>query len=213
MEATGVDSGASAATTLPWRNPWIVAFVFGALVLTVLPLLQRQMLSAPDALASLGTWSLSGIDGPSIGSTSLGGKAWLASFVPSPCNEACVQDLELFGRSLSHLADLGGRVAMVSFIEPGAEDAARRARPEAAASWHLLRDERAGSSPVRERFRAAWSAQTQRLTAQTIPFLARPTYAVVDQRGDVRGFWPADEEGRGHAINAVRMFARHGAEP
>ena len=38
-------------------------------------------------------------------------------------------------------------------------------------------------------------------------------FALIDQNGDVRGFWSTDELARGNLINAARMLATRGANP
>ena len=222
MSASVLESGHEppAAPPPPRRNPFVMAFVMGALGLTVLPFLQRFMLRAPAPLADLGSWSLAsplGGSGPS--DATLRGRPWIASFVPAPCDADCQASTATFGGATRHLSDLGDRVAMVTFVQPEALEAAQRAHGSEQAGgaqramWRLATGEASALEPVWSRFAAAWQIQTERLTSREIAFLARPTYAVVDQDGAIRGFWPGDEEGRGHAINAVRMFARHGPNP
>lgn len=214
MATAALESGPVEAPVKPWRNPFVIAFVLGAATLTALPFLQRLALRAPPPLESLGTWSLLELgEDNAFDSTRLAGKAWLASFVPSPCDADCERDLELFAGAAQHVEDLGERVAMVSFVQPGAEASAERHHRSEKIRWHLVSGDSSQLATVWDRFAAGWQRQTERLTERSIVFLARPTYAVVDQNGAVRGFWPADDEGRGHAINAVRMFARYGATP
>lgn len=214
MATAALESGPAHAPVKPWRNPFLIAFVFGAATLTALPFLQRLTLRAPPPLAPLGTWSLPSVGGGApLGADALFGKVWLASFVPSPCDSDCEKDLAHFAGAAQHISDLKDRVAMVTFVESAAVETAQRHHPKDTQGWHLLTGEPETLGPVWARFAEAWQQQTERLTERSIVFMARPTYAVVDQDGAVRGFWPADDEGRGHAINAVRMFARYGATP
>jgi cytochrome oxidase Cu insertion factor (SCO1/SenC/PrrC family) len=218
MVATALESGPIEAPAKPWRNPFVIAFVLGAATITALPFVQRLALRAPAPLEMLGTWSLSNVGSEAaslapFGAETLRGKAWLASFMGSECEAECEKDLQHFAGAAKHIADLGERVAMVTFVRPEAVEAARRQYAANEPLWHLVSGEAAAMDPVWERFADGWLKQTERLTERRIKFLARPTYAVVDQNGAVRGFWPADDEGRGHAINAVRMFALHGATP
>jgi hypothetical protein len=37
--------------------------------------------------------------------------------------------------------------------------------------------------------------------------------ALVDQNGDVRGYWGADDGGRSALVSAARLLAKHGANP
>lgn len=216
MAATALPSGQLEAPTKPWRNPFVIAFVLGAITLTVLPFLQRLSLRAPPPLESLGVWSLTefgGRDGETQGAESLRGKVWLASFVRAPCDADCEKDLQHFAGAAEHIGDLGDKVSMVTFVEPGALETVKRQHTARSDGWHLLSGDSAAMDTVWGHFAEGWQKQTEQLTERRIPFLARPTLAVVDQNGAVRGFWPADDEGRGHAINAVRMFARYGVTP
>jgi len=199
-----------------WRNPFAVAFVLGAVVLTVFPLVQRLALRAPPPLLQLAPWSLQDLDaegGRAFASSSLQGKVWIANFVAAPCDQECQESLVSFAAIGHHLDDLGDKVALVSFVRPQAQSSlAGIARP-AGPAWHRLSGDAASFEAVWSSFARGWNQQTQALSNRTIEFLLRPTFAVVDQDGAVRGFWPADEAGRGHAINAVRMFAQHGTKP
>jgi len=190
----------------PWRNPFVIAFVLGAIVLTVLPFIQRKTLRAPAPLANLGAWSLGG-----FGSENLHGKVWIAAFAPSPCDAECATALTRFGDATSHVNDL--EIDLVVFAEaaPDARDVAEKSR--AGASWRLLSGEPAAMDSLWNSFAQSWEKQMQTVTDRKVEFLARPTLAVIDQDGAVRGLWPADDEGRGLAITAARMFARYGTEP
>lgn len=191
------------------RDPFFIAFVLGAVVLTVLPFVQRLTLRAPAPLAALGAWQLDG-----VGSAELDGKVWMASFVPSPCDQECTDALSSFGRAAPHVSDLGERVRLVSFVRASSLEGASRVRESApSAQWVLASGGDERLSPVWDRFGLAWDTQLRAMSGRSIQFMARPTIAVVDQNGAIRGFWPADDEGRGHAINAARMFVRHGATP
>ncbi|MBI2374900.1 MAG: hypothetical protein HYV07_12970 [Deltaproteobacteria bacterium] len=195
------------------KDPFVLAFAIGALTLTVLPFLQRLMLTAPEPLAELPAFGLAPIEGGgTVGSEDLLGKVWIASFVASPCDQPCRELLASFGRAAGHLDDLKGQVELVSFVPPDSVEVAKELSKTRSPAWRLLVGAFDGS-PLWQAFSTAWSAQTKVPGAGRGAFLAQATLAVVDQGGAVRGFWPANEQGRGHAINAARMFARRGAEP
>ncbi len=191
----------------------MIAFVLGAVVITALPMIQRLALRAPPPLEKLGAWSLTDVAEPTR--APVNGKVLLVGFVPDPCDVDCAAGLAKLGSAPTHLADLGDKVAVVGFVQPGAVEVAEQARAASAtpSSWRLLSGSPEALAPVWGAFERSWDAQVQSLTERRIRFLARPTLAVVDQDGAIRGFWPADDEGRGHAINAARMFARYGTEP
>jgi hypothetical protein len=188
-----------------WRpNVFVVAFVLGAVVLTVLPLLQRKFLKAPAPIVTLPSWSLATAGGEAVGSDTLRGRVWLASFRSSPCDAECAARQEAFARTLPHVADLDGGVVMVTV----SLEAAGPSVP----GWYVLGG---GSAPeVVDAFREGWRTWAATDAGSTAAEFARlPGLALVDQNGALRGFWQDTPEGRGNAINAARLLLKHGADP
>lgn len=172
-------------------NIFVAAFFIGALILTVLPFLQRRFLRAPEPILSLPTFNFSTADGGLVSSTRLRGVVWLAGFEATPCDDECVQKRERFWAMQKHISDLDGGVTLVLV---GVESPESRALVEA--------------------FRNGWVqwAQTDAgLTPEEFAHL--PGIALVDQDGALRGFWKDEPEGRGNAINAARLLYRVGARP
>jgi hypothetical protein len=185
-----------------WRpNIFVLAFILGAIVLTVLPLLQRRFLKAPEPVVGLPAWSLLTADG-GVSSDDLRGHVYLASFVPPGCEEGCRTRQELFGHAVGHVADLDGGVLLVSFVA-GLPPACPR-------GWICAGGP--GVEHVIESFHAGWNAWAHTDAGQTWEeFATLPGEALVDQDGRLRGFWKDDPEGRGNSINAARLLAEHGA--
>ncbi|MFO0723068.1 MAG: hypothetical protein U1E65_04725 [Myxococcota bacterium] len=196
-----------------WRSPFVIGFVLGAIVLTLLPFIQRLALHAPPPLEPIPAWVLQDAAVGSVAMESLHGKVWLASFIPAPCDEDCKQSVDRFIGAARYLEDLGDKVALVTFVRPESRAVTDGIVGPAGLRWLRLSGQPAALDPTFNAFARGWDKQTRALTDRNIQFLARPTFAVVDQDGSVRGFWPADDEGRGHAINAARMFVRYGAQP
>ena len=196
-----------------WRNPFVLAFIFGVIVITALPFLQRRTLRAPPPGPSVGQWQLELPDGGPFGSEQLKGKVWLASFTADPARRA------EFGEILRHVQDLGGKIVLVSFVAPG------QPGPAGSESWVVL-------SGTPEKFEALAMGQFQPAFKQalqtrnaggfsedfdagtTLPeWLQVPTVGVVDQNGALRVFWKDEGLGRGNAINAARLLAKQGPNP
>lgn len=219
-----VDAGAEARVdNRPWRNPFVVAFVLGAIVLTILPFVQRRTLRAPPPLATLATWSLPALADvaptpsdaapaaatalPTVGNAQLDGHVWLATVSRADCTD-CPAALAQLTSMARHLDDLRQAVRLVAFVEPGAP---RPATTEGAAT--LVVDARGDDyQALRRTLEQGWTTQLERIGDRLVAFDARPSLVLIDQRGAVRGFWPPTDEGRGHAINAARMLSRQGAE-
>jgi hypothetical protein len=185
-------------------NIFVVAFVVGAVILTVLPFLQKRFLKAPPPIVTLPEWTLLTSSGEQVGSASLRGRVWMASFVASPCDADCVARQESFGRSLPHLEDLDGGVVLVSFTA-GSPAPSR-------AGWYVLGGE--AEAQVVEAFRKGWLTWAGTDAGSTpAEFSNLPGVAVVDQNGALRGCGKDDAEGRGNAINAARLLSRYGVKP
>lgn len=186
-----------------WRNPFLIAFVLGAVVLTVLPFMQRRFLRAPPPGPNLGTWALQTADGGTVGANELKGKVWLASFASTP-----VRRTE-FGTVLKHTDDLGDAVVLVSFVPPGTTG------PAGGARWFVL----SGSPQAFEElalrhFQPAYAQFARTDAGSTLAEWAEvPTMGLVDQNGALRGFWHDNDLGRGNAINAARLLAKQGPNP
>jgi hypothetical protein len=185
-----------------WRpNIFVVAFLLGAVLLTVLPLLQRRMLRAPEPVFSIPDWSLQTADG-GISSAQLRGRVYLASFVPPDCDDACRARQEEFGRSVNAVADLDGGVVLVSFVAGNL--------PDCPPLWYCAGGP--GVEAAVEGFRQGWDAWAHTDAGlDWAEFAHLPGQAVVDQNGQLRGFWKDELAQRGNAINAARLLAEHGA--
>lgn len=185
-------------------NIFVVAFVVGAVILTVLPFLQKRFLKAPPPIVTLPEWTLLTSSGEQVGSASLRGRVWMASFVAAPCDPDCVTRQESFGRSLPHLEDLDGGVVLVT-LTAGTPAPSQR-------GWYVLGGE--AEPQVVEAFRKGWLTWAGTDAGSTpAEFSNLPGVAVVDQNGALRGFWKDDAEGRGNAINAARLLSRYGVKP
>jgi hypothetical protein len=216
------DAGAEARVDRrPWRNPYIVAFVLGAIALTILPFVQRKTLRAPPPLATLATWSLPALargDAPSdattlptVGNAQLDGHVWLATISRAGCAD-CPAALAQLASMARHLDDLRQAVRLVAFVEPGAPQPVGDAQATATPSTFVVDARGADYQTLRRTLEQGWTTQLERIGDRLVAFDARPSLVLIDQRGAVRGFWPPTDEGRGHAINAARMLSRYGAE-
>jgi hypothetical protein len=196
-----------------WWNPFSVSFVLGLVFLTALPLLQRRFLKAPPPIGPLGRWELSDArTGMPVGSELLSGKVLLVTFASEPCDSTCVEQTAGLGRALSHTDDLGDAIQLVTVASRGAVPQLQ-GQPQSP-RLRLLTGTPEQLEQVASGFRANWGrfAGTDG-GATTLDSLRLPAFAVVDQLGQVRGFWRTDSAGRGNAINAARLLARHGVNP
>jgi protein SCO1/2 len=224
---------ASEALPPPWwskplKNPWLVAFVIGALTLTVLPFIQRLSLRAPPPVLSLGPWQLIDQWGKPIGSDTLEGTVWVASFFFTRCPSVCPKQQQEMKKLLAHVDDLDGKIKLVSFTvdpdydRPAQLNAYAKKLGADAALWSFVGgDPSAMRDLVVGKFKLAMGDKTpasgHAVSAQDdsaiFDIAHAAKFVLVDQRGDVRGFWSTDDEGRGSLVLAARLLAKHGPEP
>jgi cytochrome oxidase Cu insertion factor (SCO1/SenC/PrrC family) len=201
-----------------YKNPFVIGFVVGIAALTALPLMQRKFLKAPPPLRPLGTWELTRPDGEIVRSEALKGKVLVTQALPADCMPGCNERVEAQASLLRHFDDLGGKVMLVTFVVP-AVDAPPFARTFVAhqsTRWVWLSGEPDAVDKVVERgFLQALTGWSSTADAGTTSksFSSLPSFSLVDQNGEVRGFWTQDDLGRGNLINAARLLARFGPSP
>lgn len=195
-----------------WKNPYVIGFLIGIVFLTALPFLQRKFLKAPPPISTLAPWVLPTTDGGTVGSQALKGTVWLASFPPPTCDAKCQDDQARFGRALNHVDDFDGGIALVSFAFDTTDIApVPDLRP---GRWYVTRATAAELDGALVSLRAGFTAFGGRDGGATAAEFSKvPGLALVDQNGDLRGFWMDDQAGRGNAINAARLLARYGPKP
>lgn len=194
-----------------WKNPYLLGFAVGVVFLTVLPFIQRPFLRAPPPVKTLAPWELSSHRGGKLGAQELKGRVWVASLYCTQCSPDCIKRQGEFSRLGPHLADVKGGVPMVSIsVDPQIDT------PEASAS-HARRFEPNDSWT----FATGSTALAQTLFAEplglvdggTASLCSAAVFALVDQDGALRGFWPSNDLGRGNLVNAARLLVKYGPAP
>ncbi len=199
----------------PWKNPFVLAFVVGAVFLTVLPLLQRKFLKAPPPLKTLEPWALELPDGGAFSSAQLKGEVWIASFTLDGCEGGgCGPRQQAFGSLLKHLDTQGStEIRVVSFVVSRPDAGALSDSPHP--KWiRLVGEPDPMGAVVMGGFRDGFVHFTTADAGTSLrDFAQLPVLALVDQEGALRGFWKDDEVGRGNVINAALLLARYGPRP
>jgi protein SCO1/2 len=211
-------------STPAWKNPFVIAFVVGALTLTLLPVLASQTLRAPPPVASLGQWQLVDHTGAALGSETLRGQVWVASVFFSRCPSVCPKQQKDFASILPHLQDLRSPdkapIRLVSFsVDPEFDtpDVLRAWAQKQGADlsrWSLVTGpEAAVKQLLVERMFLEVGQKTPVPGTDLFDIAHANRFVLIDQNGDVRGFWPTDELGRGNLINAARLLWKKGPRP
>ena len=207
------------------KNPFLIAFVIGALALTILPFLQQLTLRAPPPIASLGDWELKDHRGQAIGSETLRGQVWVASVFFSRCPSICPPQQAAFSNILRHTDDLRhpdkSPIRLVSFsVDPEYDTPEVLAAYAKKNGWdNQLWDFVSGSEAdlkallVQRMFLEVGEKMPLPGDAELFDISHASRFVLVDQNGDVRGYWTTDELGRGNLINAARLLWKRGPRP
>lgn len=189
-----------------WR-PYVIAFLIGAVLLTVLPLLQRQFLKAPAPVKQLDAWSLSSLSGGDVTSSALAGQVVLLSAELGVCDASCVQRQADFGTAIRHVDDLKKTpITLVTVVGPQAHEALTAQIAAGSPAWRFAKAD------------DAFIAQLQGGLDAFLPppgavFSGTQSIVLIDQNNAIRGFWMADGVGRGNSINAARLLSKEGPNP
>jgi protein SCO1 len=216
--------GAPEAKKPLYKNPFLIAFVVGAVALTVLPFLQKTQLRAPEPISHLGDWSLVDQWGKPLGSKELAGKVWVASFFFSRCPSICPPQQRDFLKILDHVDDLDAPIELVSFsVDPehdkpeilNAYERKLDATGTTKGKWHLVTGSKETLKDILiKRFMVDMGdARALDGSADLFDISHSAKFVLVDQNGAVRGYWSADDLGRGNLINAARLLAKRGPNP
>jgi hypothetical protein len=204
------DGGASGSGSAPeerssWR-PFVLAFIVGAVVLTLLPLLQERFLKAPPPVLQLEPWTA----GEGVSSAALAGTVVLLTVELMPCEAECAERVRSFGAITQHVSDLAGREGVSPIVLVTLADEPTRA----ALQGVLAPSEAWRVAPPEPRLMTQLQIGLAKfLGADSTDFSRSHALVLLDQNGAVRGYWQGDVAGRGNAINAARLLAKKGPNP
>lgn len=208
----------------PWRNPWVLGFVVGAAALTILPFLQRASLRAPEPITSVGAFTLTDERGQAFSSVDLKGKVWVANFFFARCPSICPAMQAETAKILPQVDDLGDDagetpIVLVSITvdpehdTPEVLDAYARKLQAPGGRWKFLTGDRAAIEELAVKRFLLGMGDRETVSGDVYDIVHSGKLALVDQNGDVRGYWSADEGGRTALVSAARLLAKHGPNP
>ncbi|MFZ5444599.1 MAG: hypothetical protein ACOZQL_31690 [Myxococcota bacterium] len=188
-----------------WK-PYVIGFLIGAVVLTVMPLMQRQFLKAPPPIRKLPAWSLPSLGGGEVSSSALAGKVVLLTIEPGPCAAECLQRQKDFGTGVHHVDDLGEKVVLVTVVGDEAKAGLETLLAGASPAWRF-------GSPDAALLAELQAVADQRAAPNRIDVTRSQAIVLIDQDNSLRDLWPGDGAGRGNSINAARLLAKYGPKP
>ncbi|MCC7069960.1 MAG: SCO family protein [Deltaproteobacteria bacterium] len=220
-------SDAAAATDKrppPWRNPWVLGFLVGAAALTILPFLQRASLRAPEPITSVGAFALTDEGGRPFSSADLKGKVWVANFFFARCPSICPKMQAETAKILPQVEDLGDDpgetpIMLVSITVDPEHDTPEvlagyaRKLQAPGGRWKFLTGDRELIKDIAVKRFLLGMGDREAVGDDVYDIVHSGKLALVDQNGDVRGYWSADDGGRTALVSAARLLAKHGPNP
>jgi cytochrome oxidase Cu insertion factor (SCO1/SenC/PrrC family) len=191
--------------TSSWK-PYVIGFLIGAVILTILPFMQKAFLKAPPPVRALAAWSLSSLAGGDVSSSALRGKVLLVTLESAACDAPCVERQKSFGTATHHVDDLHEAVVLLTLTSDAARPGLEPLIGAATPAWRFATPDEAMLTELQ-------TGLEQFLGANTTDYRRSHAIVLIDQNNALRGFWPNDGAGRGNSINAARLLAKSGPNP
>ena len=191
--------------TSGWK-PYVLGFAIGAVILTVLPFMQRAFLKAPPPVRSLAVWSLPSLGGGEVTSTALGGKVLLVTLESAECDPTCLERQKNFGTATRHVDDLHEKIVLLTLTSDAAKSGLEGLIASATSAWRF-------GTPDEAMLTELQVGLDQFMGSNSTDYRRAHAIVLIDQNNALRGFWPNDGAGRGNSINAARLLAKSGPSP
>jgi hypothetical protein len=199
------------------RYPYVTGFLFGALFLTVQPILQRQFLKAPPPIRELNAWEVPSLGGGPVSSAALSGKVVIATSELGPCDDGCLERQKTFGLAVRHVDDLKDKVILVTLVGEEAKAGLSALIGSATPVWRFAGGTDTQLGPFLSQLQLGldqfFASSAASSTPPSANFGKAHVIVLLDQNGAVRGYWRDDGEGRGNSITAARLLAKAGPNP
>lgn len=211
------DAGAG----VPWykrlyRNPWLIAFVVGAITLVALRPFLRHEPEPPPVLYELpSSWRLVDHEGQAFGSEELRGEVWIASFFFTSCPSICPRLMSAMLELQDRFEAEGVDVKLVSFTVDPENDTpqvlaeyGRKLGADLTGRWTMVTgDEAAVRSLVVDGFKLHVGDKHQN-SEGLIDIAHVGRLVLVDRAGGVRGLYETDAEGLDEAFHRATHVIR-----
>lgn len=208
-----------------YRNPFVLAFLLGALAITILPFIQNRFLKAPPPIAQVGPWTLTDQEGQPFGSEQLRGKVWIADFFFTRCPSVCPTLQNKMKGMQAGFFDVKDKIQFVSFtVDPEYDTASvLKASGEKIGAdfnhWTFLTGNRADLQQLIVQKMHINMGERQPIKTDEngnvdlyeISHLQK--LVLFDQNGDLRAIADIDDESIGNLINAARLLIQKGPNP
>ncbi len=209
----------SARQERPWfRNPFILYFLIGIILLTAARLLWPEKSPVPDALIELPGWELTDQDGNRFGSADLEGRVYIASFFFTRCRTICPTLTRSMRTLQDRLAEEGvdlDRVKLVSISVDPEYDTPEVLQGFAIlhgvdpARWTLLTGERPAIRALLENGFMVGMGELSQPTEGLFDIAHSAKFALVDRSGGMRGHYASEGHERDILLQHAIYLAEH----
>ena len=179
-----------------WRNPWLIAFIAGAITITILRDCTRRVPDAPLSLGAVPTWSLLDVSGTQYSSETLSGRVHILAFGAKECSGP---------ESLLPQAD-EVRAACGIATEAATELLAALDRKQATAELIMLDPSTDWDAALE------LSRNLAALDNRTIDNPWDIGFVLVDGSGQCRGFYGLHDEGQDEVLHRSQHVVRDAAK-
>jgi len=219
-----------------YKNPFVIAFVLGALALTLMRPLSLLFLDAPDPLVHVQPWSMTGDDDKPFGTEQLKGKVWLANFIFTRCPTQCPKLTQVMQKAVTNLDHHGDNMHFVSFTvdptydKPPVFQAYKEKFNISSSRWTFVTGSEKDMHDLLQGQLKLFVGEKKPVNAEEGTPLpdaeqAKPPrdqlfdiahsgrLALFDQNGDLRGLFTADDAGLAAMGNAAKLLVLKGPNP
>ena len=203
----------------PWfRNPFVLYFLIGIVLLTAGRLLWPEKSPVPEVLIDLPAWELSDQNGDRFGSADLDGQVYIASFFFTRCKTICPALTRSMRSLQDRLAEEGidtDTVQLISISVDPENDVPEKLRAFAAlhgvdpARWTLLTGEKESIRALLEEGFMVGMGELTEPTEGLFDIAHSAKFALVDRTGGMRGHYASEGHERDILLDHAIYLAEH----
>jgi protein SCO1 len=192
------------------RNPWLWAFIIGAVTLTLLRPLMRRIPDPPPVIAQLPAFELVNQDDQPWGTAQMQGKVWIVSFFFTTCQSVCPYIAEKMRMLQDRLIEDDIPVQLLSISVDPFSDTPQRLRDFAAAHgahldrWTFLTGPEDDVRALVVGGFMTGMGIPQRDDTDMVDIAHSVKFVLVDQQGRIRGYYDTDEQGLDEIFNRAQ---------
>lgn len=205
----------------PWfRNPFVLYFLIGIVLLTAARLLWPEKSPVPRALATVPAWELTDSQGDRFGSADLEGRIYITSFFFTRCRTICPALTRSMRSLQDSLAKEGISVNDVRLVSisvdpehdvPGKLQEFARIHGVDPARWTLLTGEKETIRTLLEEGFMVGMGELREPTAGLFDIAHSAKFALVDRNGGLRGHYASEGHERDILLQHAVYLAEHTA--